>query len=116
MPHFNGTIQLDDGDGLETILTVDSGRLIAKAGEHEIGNWAVGELEMERRNGEFHIKVEGEELVVGVEDAVGFTEILGIKEAKVKEGRQKKVQGPRGSSGRSAIRQRRTRPPHLPLP
>jgi hypothetical protein len=95
MPDFNGTIQLEDGDGLETILTVDSGRLIAKAGEHELGNWAVGELEMERRNGEFRIKVEGEELIVGVEDPAGFTEILGINEAKPKEGRQKKPRTPR---------------------
>ena len=95
MPDFKGTIRLEDGDGLETTLTVDSGRFVAKAGEHEIGNWAINELAVERRDGEFLINVEGEELVVGVADPAGFSEILGVKEKKLKERRVKKSRPPK---------------------
>ena len=74
---------------------VDSGRFIAKAGEHELGNWAVGELSVERRNNEFRIKVEDDELVVGVADPVGFSQILGVNEQKPKERRDKKPKASR---------------------
>ena len=110
MSDFKGTIRLDDGDGLDTILTVDSGRFIAKAGEHEIGNWAVDELGIDRHNSEFRIKVEGEELVVSVEDPAGFTEILGVKEKKSKERRQKKSRAPK------IKRKERSRAPANPPP
>jgi len=95
MPDFKGRIRLEDGDGLETTLTVDSGRFVAKAGEHEIGNWAVNELSVVRRNSEFLIKVEGEELVVVMADPLGFSEILGVKEEKSKERRSKKARSPK---------------------
>ena len=90
MAQFKGTIRLEDGDSLETTLMVDSGRFIAKAGEHELGNWAVGELSVERRNNEFRIKVEDDELVVGVADPVGLSQILGVNEQKPKDRRDKK--------------------------
>ena len=90
MAQFKGTIRLEDGDSLNTVLMVDAGRFIAKAGEHELGNWAVGELSVERRNNEFRIMVEGDELVVGVADPVGFSQILGVNEQKPKERRDKK--------------------------
>jgi hypothetical protein len=95
MPDFKGKIRLEDGDGLETTLTVDSGRFVAKAGEHEIGNWAVNELSVVRRNSEFLIKVEGEELVVVMADPLGFSEILGVKEEKSKERRRKTARSPK---------------------
>ena len=95
MPEFKGTIRLEDGDGLETTLTVDSGRLVARAGEHEIGNWAISELSAERRNSEFLIKVEGEELVVDVADPIGFAQVLGVKEEEPKKVRGRKPRAPR---------------------
>jgi hypothetical protein len=90
MPEFKGKIRLEDGDGLETTLTVDSGRLLAKAGEHEIGDWAISELSAQRRNSEFLIKVEGEELVVDVADPIGLAQVLGVKEDEPKGRRVKK--------------------------
>ncbi len=92
MPIFEGTIRLEDGDGLESSLTVDSGRFVVEAGEYEIGNWAVEELSVERQNGEFRIGVEGEELVVSVSDPATFSESLGIKERKPKQRKKTKTE------------------------
>lgn len=90
MAQFNGTIRLEDGEGLETTMTVDGGRLVATAGALEIGDWAVGELAVVRRNNEFRIKVEGEELIVGVTDPVGFSQTLGLRDGKPAEQQGKK--------------------------
>jgi hypothetical protein len=90
MEEFKGTIQLEDGDGLETSLTVDGGRLLMTAGEHEIGNWAIEELSAERRNSEIRLRVEGDELVVGAVDPIGLSQALGITNGAAQEGRGKK--------------------------
>ena len=93
MAEFKGTIRLEDGDSLETSLTVDRGRLLVAAGEHEIGNWPVKGLAMERRNGDFRFHVEGEELLIAVADPVGFFLTLGIDEENSKTRRSKKPKG-----------------------
>jgi len=92
MPEYQGSIRVGDGSGenLATQLTVDDERLIVAAGDHEIGNWAIEELSAERRNGTFHIGVEGEELVLTVADPVGFMQALGIEDRPVKAGKPKK--------------------------
>ncbi|MDR9450246.1 MAG: hypothetical protein RI637_03410 [Acidimicrobiia bacterium] len=93
MAEFKGTIRLEDGDSLETSLTVDRGRLLVAAGDHEIGNWPVKGLSMERRNGDFRFHVEGEELLIAVADPVGFFVTLGIDEDDSKARRTKKPKG-----------------------
>jgi hypothetical protein len=90
MPEFQGTIRLEDGDGLASSLLIDDGRLLVTAGEHEIGNWAINELSAVRQNGEFRLNVEDDELVVGVNDPVGLSEALGIKDDAPKQRRVKK--------------------------
>ena len=99
MPEFKGTIQLGegDGDGLATNLTVDAGRLVVTAQEHEIGNWAVEELSVKRQNSEFRIRVEGEELVVAVADPVGLSQVLDIKEPTPKRWRVRKPKAAKSS-------------------
>ena len=90
MPEFKGTIRLEDGDSLETTMTVESRRLVVKAGAHEIGNWSISELSTKRRNSQFRIKVEGEELVVDVADPIGVANALDVKADESKGRRGKK--------------------------
>ena len=90
MPEFKGKIRLEDGDSLETTLTVESRRLVVKAGGHEIGNWPISQLSAKRRNSEFRIKVEGEELVVDVADPIGVANALDVKADEPKGRRGKK--------------------------
>jgi hypothetical protein len=97
MPVFSGTIRLEDGDGLETNLTIDDGRLLVTAGEHEIGNWAVQELSVKRVDDEFRVGVEDDELVVAVTDPAGLSEVLGIKGDKPKRLRAKKTKAEKRS-------------------
>ena len=106
MPEFQGSIRLEDGDGdtLDTKLTVDSGRLVVTAGEHEIGDWAIEELFVERHNGEFRVRVEGEELVLGVNDPVGFHQGLGLDDRRPKLKRSAKLRKEKRST-------RKTDPP-----
>lgn len=110
MPEFKGKIRLEDGDSLETTLTVDSRRLVVKAGAHEIGNWSINELSAKRRNSQFRIKVEGEELVVDVADPIGVANALDVKAEESKGRRGKKT------SARRFKRKERPAPEVKPSP
>jgi len=116
MPQFNGTIRVGDGDGLETNLTVDSGRLVVTAGEHEIGNWAVDELSVKRQNDEFRVRVEGEEIAVAVADPVGFSEVLGVQDRTLKRRRAKKPRTEKGLKRKERSESGPTASPVVPAP
>lgn len=104
MPVFDGTIRLGDGDGLDSSFAVDGGRLVVTSREHEIGNWAVEDLSVKRQNGEFRIRVEGEELVVAVADPAGMSEALGIKEGKLRRDGKPKAKPGRASSPEEPVK------------
>ncbi len=104
MTVFEGSIRIAGAGeaGLSASLAVDAGRLVVTSQDHEIGDWSVEELVVERRDDAFHIKVEGEELVVAVADPAGFSAGLGIKER-----RASRVRPGKNKAGRSGRRERR---------
>lgn len=107
MPVFKGTIQLGEGDteGLESSLAVDSGRLVVTAHTHEIGDWAVEDLSVQRRDGVFHIKVEGEELVVAAADPAGLSEVLGVEDQQPKRRLTRKPRAGKQSARKESTQQ-----------
>jgi hypothetical protein len=107
MADLKGTIRLPDGDGLSTILAVKSGRLVVTAGDHEIGNWPVDKLAVRRRNNEFHFNVEGEDLVVHVEDPVALAQEMGFGMGQVEKeegrtGKKRRRKGRRSKADKAA--------------
>ncbi len=93
MPVFKGSIRVAGSNeaGLEASLAVDEGRLVVRSQKHEIGNWALEDLLVEQRGDAFHIQVEGEELVVAVGDAAGFSEGLGMNDRQLNRARAKRI-------------------------
>lgn len=93
MPVFKGSIRVAGSNepGLEASLAVDDGRLLVRSQKHEIGNWALEDLLVEQRGDAFHIQVEGEELVVAVGDAAGFSDGLGMNDRRLNKVRAKKL-------------------------
>jgi hypothetical protein len=94
-----------DTEPLSTKLEVEGGRLIIRAADQKIGDWALSDLEFERVSGGYRLDVEGEELILDVEDLLGFQEAISVQPAKRR--RSKHISSPNNNSSRSHIARER---------
>lgn len=65
--------------GVEIDLSDD--RLAVKAGDIQVGDWARGEIRVSALNDGFHLRAEGEELILDVTDDARFALDLGLRNA-----------------------------------
>jgi hypothetical protein len=68
-----------DTEPLRTKLEVEGGRLIIHAADQKIGDWALSDLDFQRVSGGYRVDVEGEEIILDVEDVLGFQEAISVK-------------------------------------
>jgi hypothetical protein len=61
-------------------LTEDR-RLVVSAGEVEVGDWSRDEIRLSAQPDGFHVRVEGEELILDVTDDARFALDLGVRNA-----------------------------------
>ena len=83
MAEYSGSLRID-GDsgppvGVAIDLTDDAMRLTA--GEVELGTWARDELRVQALKDGFHVRVEGEEVILDVTDDARFALDLGLRTA-----------------------------------
>ena len=67
-----------DTEPLRTRLEVEGGRLIIRAADQKIGDWAISDLDLQRVSGGYRVGVEGEELILDVPDILGFQEAISV--------------------------------------
>lgn len=73
-----------DTEPLRTRLEVEGGRLIIRAADQKIGDWAISDLDLQRVSGGYRVGVEGEELILDVPDILGFQEAISVEPTKRK--------------------------------
>ncbi len=83
MSEYTGSLRID-GDsaapmGVEIDLTED--RIKVNAGDVEVGDWSRSEVRVNALPDGFHIRVEGEVLVIDVTDDARFALDLGLRTA-----------------------------------
>lgn len=81
MPTFDGSLQIagDASTKMPAGIRVDGGRLIVLAGpSDEIGNWSLRGLDIRRRSGAFLLTVEGEQLLISVDNPEAFTRLIDL--------------------------------------
>ncbi|HEY7705080.1 MAG TPA: hypothetical protein VID03_09665 [Acidimicrobiia bacterium] len=85
---FEGTLRLAGrrNSNVTTTISVGDGRVRLAAGDLEIGDWPISAMQITRHIDQFHIAVEGEELVLVVRDAGRFAEAV---EPPTKRGRRR---------------------------
>ncbi|HEY5891202.1 MAG TPA: hypothetical protein VIW94_10950 [Acidimicrobiia bacterium] len=83
MSEYTGRLRIDGDEapsmGVEIDLTDD--RLKVNAGDFEVGDWARSEVRVNALPDGFHVRVEGEELVLDVTDDARFALDLGLRTA-----------------------------------
>lgn len=62
--------------GVEIDLTGD--RMVVTAGDRELADWSVREIQVLAKSDGFHIEAEGEEVVLNVSDSTRFADELGL--------------------------------------
>jgi hypothetical protein len=80
MTSFDGRLRLLGRAGFPLGVEVDlSGeRMTVTAGDSEIANWALDEISVVAKADGFHIKAEGEEIVLNIADAERFAVEIGL--------------------------------------
>lgn len=83
MPTFEGRLRVEGDTGPEIGVEIDLNgeRLKVAAGEVEIADWSLEEIRVAALQDGFHVRAEGEEVVLEVEDDGHFAIDLGLKTA-----------------------------------
>ena len=86
MSSFNARLRLPGHTRLPLGVEVDilNERMTLTAGERTVANWPLDELDIVLRADGFHIRVDGEEMVLNVTDSKAFAAALGIEASPVR--------------------------------
>lgn len=87
MEQFKGTVRLaGDTEALQAVMLVSDRHLKVATRLHEIGNWELGDITSTLRPDGCHVRAEGEELIVSVEDPKRFAEAIGPRVTRPGDG------------------------------
>lgn len=83
MPQFDGSLRMpgEPGPGLVVHVDLDRETLRLSAGASEIGRWSLDEIRVNAMDDGFHVRAEGEEIVLDVAKDAEFAVALGLRTA-----------------------------------
>jgi hypothetical protein len=70
-----------DDEPIHVLIDLTEDRIIMRSGEVEVADWALSEVQVAPRLDGFHIRAEGEEVVLDVTDDARFALDLGLRNA-----------------------------------
>jgi hypothetical protein len=86
MGKFNASLRLPgDSQALDAVVRVQEGRIHVASGEHEIGDWDIGKIELTRVPEGFRLESDGEVILLDIPDRAVFEQ-----EANSANGRKRK--------------------------
>ena len=82
MHDFAGKVHLLDEPEqfLDAKVIVDLNRVLIRASDAEIGSWPHADIGLERVDGDIHLTADGETLVLALENAEFFLDLMGVNE------------------------------------
>jgi hypothetical protein len=83
MSTYEGSLRIpgDDGPPLAIVVDLTTERLRVHAGGAEIGDWAKSEIRVNALPDGFHLRAEGEEVLLDITDDAQFAVDLGLRTA-----------------------------------
>jgi hypothetical protein len=83
MGQFSASLKVPgDTSSLPATVNIDDGRLRVASGDHEIGNWALVDIDLTPGVEGVHVSAEGEELILQFGDSAAFEEAAGLNGRK----------------------------------
>ena len=83
MSTYEGLLRMlgESGPGLGVSVDLTDERMRITAGSEQIGDWAKEEVRLHAEHDGFHVRVEGEEIVLDLTDDAHFAVDFGLKTA-----------------------------------
>ena len=83
MGHYKGLLRVpgDEGPALDVSIDLDQERFRVTAGGSEIGDWAMEEIRVNALADGFHLRAEGEEVVLAIDEDAQFALDIGLRSA-----------------------------------
>lgn len=83
MSSFTGKILMPDlvETGVSVIVDIEAETLSIRSGTNIIGTWPLSQIGIRGEDDGFHLRVEGEELVLVTTDEAGFALAVGMRSA-----------------------------------
>jgi hypothetical protein len=79
MGQFSASLKVPgDASSLPATVDIDDGRLRVASGDHEIGNWALDDIDLTPGPEGVHVSAEGEELILQFSESAAFEAAAGI--------------------------------------
>jgi hypothetical protein len=83
MGQFSASLKVPgDTSSLPATVDIDDGRLRVASGDHEIGNWALVDIDLTPGPEGVHVSAEGEELILQFSESAAFEEAAGLNAKK----------------------------------
>jgi hypothetical protein len=83
MGQFSASLKVPgDTNSLPATVDIDEGRLRVASGDHEIGNWALDDIDLTPGPEGVRVSAEGEELILQFSESAAFEEAAGINGKK----------------------------------
>ena len=83
MSAYRGSLRLpgDDGPPLAIVIDLTEDRIRMRAGDAQIGDWTKDQVRVNALPDGFHLRAEGEEVILDISDDAQFAVDLGLRSA-----------------------------------
>lgn len=83
MGRYEGELRMlgEIGQGIDVVVDLSDGRMRVTAGGMEIGDWSRDEVRLHAEDDGFHVRAEGEEIVLDLRDDAQFAVDYGLRSA-----------------------------------
>lgn len=112
MGGFTASLMLEgDTQPLAATLKLSDGRLSIDAADQTIGEWGLKDVHFERTPSGFRARVEGEEIILDMDEAAAFEEAIAESTGKRRKGRKQNAEKARTPKARTEKPKKRDKKP-----
>ena len=83
MGHFEGSLKMqgETGTGINVEIDLEHERLLIKTRSTVLGEWSLSDVGIQSANDGFHLRIEGEQVILTTTDDAGFAIEVGLQSA-----------------------------------
>jgi hypothetical protein len=71
----------DDGSPLEVVIDLENERMLIRTQHTVLGEWSLNDVGIQSAHDGFHLRIEGEKVVLTTQDDAGFATEIGLRSA-----------------------------------
>ncbi len=83
MGRFEGSLKMqgEDGSGLDVVIDLENERMLIRTKHTVLGEWSLDDVGVHSENDGFHMRIEGEQVILSTKDDAGFATEIGLRSA-----------------------------------